>query len=158
MKEAVLLLGGDLGPVVENLHRAGRAIATRCGRVLAQSRDHWTEPWGFRGQGLFLNRALRIATDMPPEQLMKELLKIENELGRMRTSGLGYTSRTVDIDVLLMDDLALELPSITLPHPLFHVRRFALAPAADVVPWAVHPVLGRTVLELLDDLRSAPQP
>lgn len=158
MKEVLLLLGGDLGPVAENLERAAGAIEARCGKVLARSRDHWTEPWGFKGAGLFLNRALRVATALAPEELMAELLRIEEGLGRTRAEGSGYASRTVDIDVLLMEEITLQRPSITLPHPLFHVRRFALAPAADVVPWAVHPVLGRTVLELLDDLRSAPKP
>lgn len=153
--EAILLLGGDLGDVGPTLARATGSIAERGGRVLAISRDHWTRPWGFQGEGLFLNRALRILPGRSPEELLSVLLDIEQELGRIR-SGQGYRSRTVDIDILLWGDRVLHLPQLEIPHPRMHLRRFALAPVADVAPWAVHPVLGRTVLQLLDDLRDLP--
>lgn len=155
--EALLLLGGDLGDVRATLDRAIGALRKEAGTVLAVSRDHWTEPWGFAGQGLFLNRAVVLRTTLSPEGLMRTLLAIEGTLGRTRTAGQGPASRPVDIDILLMGDTVMDTPGLVLPHPRMHLRRFALAPAADVAPSAVHPVSRRTVLGLLGDLvRTTP--
>lgn len=151
--EVLLLLGADQGEVRATFSRAEQAIASRCGPVLARSRDHWTEPWGFAGPSLFLNRALLIDTALGPDELMDHLLAIERELGRMRGGG-GYTSRSIDIDILLWGAERVDRPGVQVPHPRLHERAFALAPAADLLPLAVPPGRDRTVLLLLDDLRS----
>jgi len=153
--EALLLLGGDLGDVRNTLDLAVAALDRDAGRVLARSRDHWTEPWGFKGNGLFLNRAVLLRTDLDPEALLAVILKTEVHLGRVRGNEQGYDSRPVDIDILLYGDRVQEDPVLTLPHPRMHLRSFALAPAADIAPAAIHPVLGRSILELLGDLRPS---
>lgn len=152
--EALLLLGGDLGDVRRTLDLATQALAAQAGTLLAQSRDHWTLPWGFQGKGLFLNRAVLLRTALSPQDLMDLMLRIEKDLGRVRSNAPGYSSRTVDIDLLSMGDTVLNTPSLVLPHPRMHERAFALAPAADVVPSAIHPLLQRSVLQLLNDLRQ----
>lgn len=150
--ETLLLLGGDLGDVRSTLDKAQLMLANEAGTVLATSRDHWTMPWGFAGQGLFLNRAILLDTSLSPTELLELLLKIEDQLGRVRGTAAGYTSRTVDIDILLMGDTVLDQATLCIPHRHMHLRRFALAPAADIAPEAVHPVLGRSILQLLIDL------
>ncbi len=152
MAEVLLLLGGDQGDVQVAFARAEVAIRTRCGIVLGRSRDHWTAPWGFAGTDLFLNRAILVATHLGPEDLMRELLGIERELGRVREPGAPVGSRPIDIDVLLWGDACIDRPGIQVPHPRMHLRAFALAPAADLLPTAIHPVQGRALLHLLDGL------
>ncbi|MBK7944467.1 MAG: 2-amino-4-hydroxy-6-hydroxymethyldihydropteridine diphosphokinase [Flavobacteriales bacterium] len=151
--EALLLLGGNIGNPKLILSQAEALIEERAGRMLSRSRDHWTEPWGFSDERLFLNRAVIIETELAPEQLMEVLLGIEAELGRQRTDTERYTPRTIDIDILLIGEQMIDAPSLQVPHPRLHERAFALAPAADVAPLWVHPKLNRTVIELLNDLR-----
>lgn len=153
--EALLLLGGDIGDVRNTLGRAIVALQKDVGTVLARSRDHWTRPWGFEGNSLFLNKAILLRTELGPEELIDVILRVEVDLGRVRTEAPGYASRPVDIDILLIGDRVLNGASLSLPHPRMHLRSFALAPAADIAPEAVHPLLGRSVLELLDDLRAS---
>ncbi len=152
MITALLALGADIGDPVQQLGSAERSLLEAGCLVQARSRDHWTTPWGFTGQGLFLNRALLVETDRPPLDLMHLLLRIETDHGRQR-SGPGYSSRLLDMDILLLEDRVIEGPELTVPHPLMHLREFVLAPAADVAPLTRHPILGRTILDLLNDLR-----
>jgi 2-amino-4-hydroxy-6-hydroxymethyldihydropteridine diphosphokinase len=147
--ETLLLLGGDLGDVRSALDKAQLLLANEAGTILATSRDHWTMPWGFAGQGLFLNRAVLLETTLPPTELLALLLKIEVLLGRRRNAADGYASRTVDIDILLMGDTVLGHADLQIPHPRMHLRRFALAPSADIAPRTIHPLLGRTIRQLL---------
>ena len=150
--EAYLLLGGNEGSPLVTLSAAEDLIRERIGAIQARSRDHWTEPWGFEDPRLFLNRALCVATTLTPEALLKEALAIEAQLGRKRVEGPRYVSRPIDIDVLRFGDAALDLPLLKVPHPRMQQRAFALAPLADIAPDLVHPVLGRSVLHLLNDL------
>lgn len=150
--ETLLLLGGNIGDVRGTFARAEALIAGRCGTILARSRDHWTEPWGFTDDRLFLNRALLAETLLGPAALMDALLAIEAELGRQRTTAGRYSARTIDIDILLIGGRVVELPALVVPHPRLHERAFALGPAADIAPGWRHPRLGRTVLQLLRGL------
>lgn len=154
--EALLLLGGNIGEVRVMLDRAEAMINEQVGSVLSRSRDHWNEPWGFQDERLFLNLALVVRTDLSPPDVLHRCLAIEHQLGRTRGSGPRYSSRTIDIDLLLCGDRVISSPELTVPHPRMHERAFALAPAADVVPDWSHPILDRTVLNLLNDvLRTA---
>jgi len=155
MAEWVLLLGGDRGELERTFAQAEARIAERVGPIRSRSRDHWTEPWGFQDDALFLNRALVIESELAPDALMEMLLAIERELGRRRdASGPRYTPRTLDIDVLFQGERTIATERLTVPHPRVHERAFALAPAADVVPALVHPVEQRSVLALLDRCRA----
>ncbi|MEO8590116.1 MAG: 2-amino-4-hydroxy-6-hydroxymethyldihydropteridine diphosphokinase [Flavobacteriales bacterium] len=152
--DVLFLLGGNLGDPPTTLTAAENLLSKRAGQPISRSRDHWTEPWGFTDPHLFLNRALLVRTKLDPASLLAVALGIEHELGRERTNSGGYASRTIDIDILLFGDLVLSSPTLTLPHPRMHERWFALAPSADIVPSWQHPLLGRTILELLNDLRT----
>jgi 2-amino-4-hydroxy-6-hydroxymethyldihydropteridine diphosphokinase len=150
--EAYLLLGGNTGDPVRTLGSAIAHVGDRVGRVQARSRDHWTRPWGFRDERLFLNVAIRISTNLAPEHVLAECLAIEAELGRTRVPGTGPGPRPIDIDLLLYGGCVVNGPGIEVPHPRLHERTFALAPLADIAPAVVHPLLGRPVLALLNDL------
>lgn len=150
MAEFTFLLGANRGDPHATFVRAIALIEERIGKVLAASRDHWTVPWGFQDDQLFLDRALLVESEKPPGEVMSIALAIETELGRVRTPGSGYTARTIDLDILFIEAQVIDQPGLTVPHPRVHERAFALAPAADIVPALVHPVLQRSVLDLLD--------
>lgn len=154
--ETLLLLGGDLGDVPNTLDKARTLLSRHVGEVLATSRDHWTRPWGFVGQGLFLNRAILVRTQLPPTDLLDAVLGIETRLGRVREEGKGYASRVVDIDILLYGDAQIDRPELRIPHPLMHLRRFALAPAVDIAPGFAHPGMGKSLRQLLVELDQRP--
>jgi 2-amino-4-hydroxy-6-hydroxymethyldihydropteridine diphosphokinase len=153
--EVLLLLGGNTGDPLRTLGEAILRLGQQVGEVLATSRDHWTEPWGFRDPRLFLNKAVLLRTDKEPIVLLEMCLAIERGLGRERTPGNRYAARPIDIDVLLIGDRVIDVPGLQVPHPRMHERYFALAPAADVVPLWVHPLLGRKVIDLLNDVLQA---
>lgn len=150
MAEFTILLGANMDDPHATFARATTLIEDRIGPVLASSRDHWTEPWGFQGDRLFLNRAIHLRSANPPERVMEKLLAIEKELGRERPADGTYVSRVIDLDILFIGDRVIDGPALTVPHPLVQQRAFALGPAADIIPGLVHPRLGITVLDLLN--------
>ena len=149
-REVVLLLGGDLGDPEQQCDLAEAAINERIAPVVARSRDHWTEPWGFTSDTPFPNRALLLRSALGPERLMATCLAIEAVLGRTRSADGGPGSRTIDIDILLVGSEVVGTEALWVPHPRLHLRRFALAPLCDLLPGWEHPVLHRTALQLLD--------
>ncbi len=151
----LLLLGGNMGDPRLKLAHAEALIAARAGRIVARSRDHWTEPWGFTDERLFLNRALLLETHLEPEALMAVLLGIEAKLGRTRDPERRNAARVIDIDILLIGDRVMDTPCLQVPHPRMHERAFVLEPAADIAPDWMHPVLKKTVLHLLHELHAA---
>ena len=155
MDKALLLLGGDLGEPEKQLNEAEARLKAGGYSILARSRDHWTLPWGFNGERLFLNRAIVVTLPGTPEALLRTIARIEADMGRVRT-GKEYRSRTIDIDILLLGDHIIDTPDLQIPHPRMHQRVFALAPTADLLPMTIHPVLGRSILNLLNDLLATP--
>jgi 2-amino-4-hydroxy-6-hydroxymethyldihydropteridine diphosphokinase len=109
-----------------------------------------TAPVGGPPQPLYINGAARLSTDLPPRELLALMHRVEDEFGRRRATRWG--ARTLDLDLLLYDELACDSPELTLPHPRMHERRFVLAPLAQVGADALHPTTGRTVGELLEQL------
>ncbi|HQZ43743.1 MAG TPA: 2-amino-4-hydroxy-6-hydroxymethyldihydropteridine diphosphokinase, partial [Flavobacteriales bacterium] len=150
--EVLLLLGGNVGESHEYLREAEEKLARATGSVIARSRDHWTEPVGFKDDRLFLNRALILRTEKAPIDLLEICLNIESEGGRIRTGSGEYGSRTLDIDILLYGNRVVESSELQIPHPRLHERLFALSPAADICPDALHPTLHFTVLQLLSKI------
>ncbi len=134
-----------------------RAIArlSAAGRVAAVSSFYETEPVEFTQQPWFLNCAVAIETDRTPQELMAALLAIEEEMGRRRQQKKG--PRSIDIDVLLFDDVVIDLAEVTIPHPAMEQRRFVLEPLAEIAPELMHPVLRKTMRSLRDGLTSAGQ-
>ncbi|HEX4786076.1 MAG TPA: 2-amino-4-hydroxy-6-hydroxymethyldihydropteridine diphosphokinase [Candidatus Sulfotelmatobacter sp.] len=143
---AYLSLGSNLGEREENLRDAIARIKTQ-GRVESVSSFYETEPVDFTDQAWFLNCAVGLETSETPEQLMKQILRIEREMGRRRLQKKG--PRIIDLDILLFGDQIIDTPELTVPHPAMHRRRFALQPLAEIAPAARHPVFNKTVAELL---------
>ena len=161
MARVVLLAGGNLGDVKSRLQRAQKLVNERVGAVLRCSHRYESEPWGFAAAGRFSNQAMEISTDLAPEEVLDAVQAIEAELGRDRAaeqrekarSGAAYVSRPIDIDILFYDDLVLASERLALPHALLAEREFALVPLCEIMRSRRHPVSGRTMGELLDDLK-----
>jgi 2-amino-4-hydroxy-6-hydroxymethyldihydropteridine diphosphokinase len=146
---AYLSLGSNIGDRESHLRDAIAQLQTT-GCIVSVSSFYETEPVEFTDQAWFLNCALALETTETPEQLMATVLHLEREMGRERIQKKG--PRTIDIDILLFGDTILNSPALTIPHPAMHRRRFVLQPLAEIAPAARHPVLKKTVRELLDGL------
>src|SRR6266487_597461 len=144
-----LSLGSNLGDREGNLRSAIARLA-EFGNVLAVSSFYETEPVGVGAQPWFLNCAVKFETEKMPRQLISTILNLEQSMGRQRKQKKG--PRTIDIDVLLFGTSIIEIPSLTVPHPRLHERRFVLEPLAEIAPAARHPIFKRTVRELRDAL------
>ena len=149
MAIAYLALGTDIGNKRRNMITAAALLAERVGDVLALSGFYETEPWGFQSENTFLNAALQLDTSLSPLELLKATQEIEIEMGRTQKSNGAYHDRIIDIDILLYDNLVLQTPELTLPHPLMHERLFVMEPLAEIAPNVIHPVFKKPVISLL---------
>jgi 2-amino-4-hydroxy-6-hydroxymethyldihydropteridine diphosphokinase len=146
-KTAYLSMGSNMGDR-EACLRAGLNALTDAGVIPTRvSPVYETEPVGCVDSGWYLNIAAEVETALSPEDLLRRCQEIEASLGRMRR--YRNAPRTLDIDILLMGDVILSQPSLTIPHPRMTGRRFVLEPLADIAPDALHPVLKKPVSELL---------
>lgn len=149
MHTAYLLIGGNMGNRAAYLEQAIQNIRTRCGDIALSSAIYETAAWGFADQPSFYNQALAVRTGFEPEVLMTELLRIEESMGRKRVQKMG--PRVIDLDILLIDSLIVSTGLLTLPHPALPIRRFALLPLAEIAPALLHPVLHKTIAQLLSE-------
>ena len=134
MHKLYIGLGSNLGNKEEMLHRAIDLINERIGPVLRTSAFIETEPWGFQSENTFLNAACLVETTLTPLQCLKETQKIERLLGRTKKSRNGvYHDRPIDIDLLLYDDLEMDTPKLTLPHPHMQERDFVMIPLREIM-------------------------
>ena len=147
LNKAYLLIGGNMGNVFEQLRQAIMLIKRDCGKVVCVSAAYETAPWGDIDQPSFLNQALLLETTYTAETLMPKLLLIEEEMGRKRLN--KYGPRIIDIDILLFNDEVHKQPALEIPHAQLPFRRFALVPLSEIAPTVVHPVLKKTIAELL---------
>ena len=147
MNKAYLLTGGNTGDRKHYLKQAIDLIEESCGKIRKQSALYETEAWGKNDQPSFLNQALLLHTSMNAPELMQQLLAVEEKMGRRR--GEKYGPRIIDIDVLLYNDAILESSIITVPHPEMANRRFALTPLAEIAAGIMHPLLKKSIRELL---------
>jgi 2-amino-4-hydroxy-6-hydroxymethyldihydropteridine diphosphokinase len=152
---AAIALGSNLASVWGDREATLREAVRRMGElgeVLAVSPFHDTAPVGYTEQPRFLNGAMLLATEIEPVDLMRSLLAIERAMGRDRSVVAAKGPRTIDLDLLLVDDVITVTDELTLPHPAMAERRFVLEPLAEIAPGMVDPRSGRTVREMLDRL------
>lgn len=148
MNTAYLLTGANLGDRQSALATARSLLHEQCGSVTAASSLYETAAWGKTDQPNFLNQALELKTELNARQLMRKILKIEKQMGRIREE--KYGPRIIDIDILLFNNEVHQYPLLKLPHPELANRRFALLPLSEIAGEKLHPVLQQTILELLE--------
>lgn len=141
-----LALGSNLGDRLENLKQAIAALPPQMD-VKAKSHVYETPPWGYEDQPRFLNQVLKVQTYLEPELLLKHIKRLEIALGRKASFRNG--PRLIDIDILFFDDLVMNTPVLTLPHPRLHERGFVLLPMMDIAPDLVHPVTKKSIREMV---------
>lgn len=160
MARVVLITGGNQGEVKPRLHKAQAMINNEIGPVMRCSHRYKTRAWGFDAEEHFTNQVLVADTDLSPREVLEKVLEIEQALGRDRAAeeaekkrtGQAYSSRVIDIDILFYDDEVVDEPDLKIPHPRLHERDFVLEPLFEVVPRKVHPVLGKSVGELWEEM------
>jgi 2-amino-4-hydroxy-6-hydroxymethyldihydropteridine diphosphokinase len=135
MHQVYLGLGTNLGDKEANLKAALEEIAKRVGEITSQSAFYASEPWGFESDNLFLNAVCGVCTELSPEETLRTTQEIERTLGRLKKSVNGvYSDRIIDIDILLFDDLQINTPELTIPHPLMWERDFVKIPLKEIAP------------------------
>jgi 2-amino-4-hydroxy-6-hydroxymethyldihydropteridine diphosphokinase len=162
MAHALIALGGNVGDVRETFQRA---IANVCGMtqaaLLARSSDYTTPPWGDVDQAPFINACIEIDTPLDPHALLFTLHKIETKFGRDRAKERRWGPRTLDLDLIAYDEVSLQTPGLTLPHPRLFERAFVLVPLAEIDPDRM--IGGRSVASALaalptDGIERLPNP
>jgi 2-amino-4-hydroxy-6-hydroxymethyldihydropteridine diphosphokinase len=147
MNKAYLLIGGNEGDRFLHMQQARTNIEHICGQLLQVSSLYETAPWGKTDQADFLNQVMLIGTKFSPEELLLSILTIEEKGGRKRT--VKNAPRIIDIDILFYNRLILEKPGLSIPHPRIADRRFVLEPLNEISPDFIHPVIGKTIHQLL---------
>ena len=134
MAEALVAFGGNVGNVRDTLDRAVAAFCDQGVRLHARSSDYSTPPWVIEDQPSFVNLCIAVETPLTPHELLARAQAVERALGRDRANEQRWGRRPVDIDLLAYDDLVLEEPGLTLPHPRLFERAFVLVPLAEIAP------------------------
>ena len=142
-------LGSNLGDREANLRTAFDSLAPDV-QVMAASPIYETVPWGYKDQPSFLNQVLQVSTDLAPLELLTYIKHIEVAMGRL--PAIHYGPRLIDLDILFYHDQVVCLPDLVIPHPHLEERAFVLVPLADLAPELCHPVLGLSILDLLDQV------
>jgi 2-amino-4-hydroxy-6-hydroxymethyldihydropteridine diphosphokinase len=143
-------IGSNLGDREGHCLKAVRLFPEKGILVRKRSSLYETAPWGVKDQPNFINMTIEGETELTPARLLEVLKMSEEEVGRVETYRWG--PRVIDLDILLYDDVAMDTPELTIPHPRMHEREFVLRPLAEIAPDKIHPLLKKTMRELLLDL------
>ena len=155
MARVFLSLGSNVGDRLVNIQQAVASLGMSDKiKVVKCSSFYETEPWGNKEQAWFLNAAIAIDTSFTCNELLSYCQIIEQKLGRVRNTEKKWQERTIDIDILMYDNLILSSKDLIVPHPYMHERAFVLVPMLEVKADLVHPVFNKTVMELYDELES----
>lgn len=146
---------GDSHALIEQA-AAGIALLASEGSAMRCSGFIESEPWGFNSPHRFLNLGVEITTDLPPHELLHRLQAIERAISSTphRYADGSYTDRIIDIDLICMEQTVTDTPTLTLPHPRMHLRRFVLEPLMELSPQWIHPLLHKTPAQMLADLNE----
>ncbi len=150
MAKVYFLLGGNLGDREQILSNAIEKMNNAIGSVVDCSAIYETEPWGFDHELNFLNQVVVVNSDLEAIQILDITQGIEKDLGRIRKKN-QYSARTIDIDILFYGEERIVSERLEVPHPRFQERMFALLPMMDVREDLIHPVIGKSIKELLED-------
>jgi 2-amino-4-hydroxy-6-hydroxymethyldihydropteridine diphosphokinase len=153
MNKVFLGIGTNLGDREKNLTEAIDKIGQHIGTVLNASSVYETAPWGFEAENDFLNMVICVETLLTPDQMLQKINLIESTMGRERNQD-RYSSRIIDIDILLYNDLVLYEKGLKIPHRLMHERKFVLVPLCELAPDLIHPVLQKSMRLLLEECRD----
>jgi 2-amino-4-hydroxy-6-hydroxymethyldihydropteridine diphosphokinase len=151
--DVFLLLGSNLGDRLQNINQAQTRISGSVGGINHKSSVYRTAPWGVTNQPEFLNQVVLVKTDFNPQQLLRHLLKIEQEMGRVRDAKWG--PRVIDIDILFFNNELIDEKNLNIPHPGIPDRKFTLIPLVEIAPDFIHPVLLRKLSLLLEECDDA---
>lgn len=153
MNTAYLILGGNKGDKLKNLQIAIEQLEKKAGRVLKKSDIYVTAAWGNTDQPDFFNQVVCLQTELSAQELLNQLLKIEEEAGRIR-GHQKWMERTMDIDILFFNDSIIKTDNLTIPHPYIQDRKFVLIPMAELAPELVHPVFKKSIETLLHECKD----
>lgn len=148
MTKVYALLGGNLGKKEKIFSETRSCLKHQVGELCSLSHIYETDPWGFESGDLFWNQVVEIDTKLPSMEVLARIQQIEIELGRTRKTE-QYISRIIDIDILFYGSEIIQLPNLTIPHPRIQERKFALIPMNEIAPQLIHPVLKKTISQLL---------
>lgn len=151
-----LALGSNLGNKEQNILVALDKIEEQIGKIISLSALYITSPVGFNSPNQFVNCVCEVTFHSDIMSLFSKTQEIEREMGRSTKSVAGYYSdRIIDIDLILAGDLVLNTPTLTIPHPAFHTRDFVLTPLCEIAPDRIHPILGKSIRQLKEELNRA---
>lgn len=147
--EAYIIAGSNIDPREQYLQQSLYYIEHSGIEICDMSSIYISEPWGFEADLDFYNQAIKIITELSPENLLKKLLDIETKIGRKRNHSKTYSSRIIDLDILFYDDIVINKPELIVPHPKIQERKFVLKPLNDIAANLIHPIINQTINEML---------
>ncbi len=158
MRDLYLSLGSNQGNRIDNLRQAVKNIEEQIGELVASSSYYETEPWGFTDNTNFINQVIKVKSRLTADEILAISQKIEKDLGRKRLkTNQEYSSRNIDIDILFLGDIVLNDLHLTVPHKHLHKRNFVLQPMFEISPDFVHPVLKKTIQQLIKECNDDKQ-
>jgi 2-amino-4-hydroxy-6-hydroxymethyldihydropteridine diphosphokinase len=152
MNKVFLLIGGNLGDRKQNLDLAVFNISKTVGKIKKRSAIYESKAWGKTDQPDFLNQVILLESKNNANEILNKILKIETNMGRNREE--KWAERLIDIDILFFNDAIIETENLKIPHPLIQERMFALKPMAEIDTNFIHPILNKTISELIENCKD----